>query len=189
MSVPSATVSPPTVAVNVTFELPSIETLPDKSPAKVIVRAVAQALAVLALPVKAPVKPVDVTLVKPANVVELAPNAIAVVPIVVLLFTNLALAILPANIVFVTVPVSPVVITVPAVAGKLIAVVPATAGAVNVTAPLVEPFNTELAIERPVPLACRTAEPNLIVLPLRNKSRNLKVSLPKSYVTSVDGIK
>ena len=39
-----------------------------------------------------PTKAVDVTDVKPANVVELAPNAIAVVPIVVELFVNLAFA-------------------------------------------------------------------------------------------------
>ena len=51
-------------------------------------------VAVLALPVNAPVKPVEVTLVKPANVVELAPNAIAVVPIVVLLFANAVFGIL-----------------------------------------------------------------------------------------------
>ena len=59
-------------------------------------------MAVLALPVNAPVKPVDVTLVKPTNVVELAPSAIAVVPTVTELLTNLALAILPASIAFVT---------------------------------------------------------------------------------------
>ena len=59
-------------------------------------------MAVLALPVNAPVKLVDVTLVKPTNVVELAPSAIAVVPTVILLFDNLALVIEPASIAFVT---------------------------------------------------------------------------------------
>ena len=44
------------------------------------------------------------------------------------LFANLALAIEPANIALVTVPVSPVVTIVPVVAGKVIVVVPATAG-------------------------------------------------------------
>jgi hypothetical protein len=50
-----------------------------------------------ALPVNAPTNVVDVTDVNPANVVELAPNAIAVEPIVVLLFDSLALAIEPAK--------------------------------------------------------------------------------------------
>ena len=70
-----------------------------------IVRAVCKVVAVEALPVNAPVKPVDVTLVKPINVVELAPNAIAVVPIVILLFANLALAIEPAKSAFKIAPV------------------------------------------------------------------------------------
>ena len=116
-------------------------------------------MAVLALPVKAPVKPVDVTLVKPANVVDVAPNAVDVEPIVTVLLDSLLLAIDPANIVLVTVPVSPIVTT----------ALPPNA--------------------RPVPLAERVAVPNLIVLPLRYKSRNLCVESPKSYVTSVLGIK
>jgi hypothetical protein len=45
--------------------------------------AVVAVVAVDALPVKAPTKVVDVTLVKPANVVELAPREIAVVPTVI----------------------------------------------------------------------------------------------------------
>ena len=53
-----------------------------------IVLPVDNAVAVLALPVKAPVNPVDVTDVNPARVVEDAPKDIAVVPIVVELFTN-----------------------------------------------------------------------------------------------------
>jgi hypothetical protein len=53
-----------------------------------ILRGVARVVAVEALPVSAPVNPVDVTDVNPARVVEEAPNAIAVVPIVVELFVR-----------------------------------------------------------------------------------------------------
>ena len=66
MSVPNATVLPATVAFNVTFALPSMLTLPDKSPPRVIVLAVVHLpalVAVSALPVNAPTKLVDVTLV------------------------------------------------------------------------------------------------------------------------------
>jgi len=45
--------------------------------------AVVAVVAEVALPDKAPTKVVDVTLVSPANVVELAPRAIAVVPTVI----------------------------------------------------------------------------------------------------------
>ena len=45
--------------------------------------AVVAVVAEVALPDKAPTKVVDVTLVRPANVVELAPRAIAVVPTVI----------------------------------------------------------------------------------------------------------
>ena len=79
--------APVAVAVIVIAALPSKLT-------PLIARAVCKAVAVLALPVNAPVNPVDVTLVKPANVVELAPKLIAVEPIVVLLFVKLALAML-----------------------------------------------------------------------------------------------
>mgnify|MGYP003348540752 CR=1 FL=1 len=64
-----------------------------------MLRAVASLVAVLALPVNAPVNPVLDTLVNPANVVELLPNDIAVVPTVTELLDSLALAIDPANIV------------------------------------------------------------------------------------------
>ena len=47
--------------------------------------------------------------------------------------------ILPANIVLVTVPVSPFVTTVPVVAGSVIVVVPAVAVGCNVTVPDVAP--------------------------------------------------
>ena len=60
----------------------------------------------LILPVNAPTNAVDVTDVNPASVVELAPNANVVEPIVTELLVNLVLAILPLNIVLVTVPVS-----------------------------------------------------------------------------------
>ena len=48
---------------------------------------------VVALPVSAPVNPVDVTEVKPARVVELPPKEMAVVPIVRLLFERAVLGI------------------------------------------------------------------------------------------------
>ena len=71
-----------------------------------ILRAVASLVAVSAFPVSAPVNPVDVTDVNPANVVEDAPSDIDVVPTVTAEFESLAFAIEPASIVFVTVPVS-----------------------------------------------------------------------------------
>lgn len=74
-------------------------------------------VAVDALPVNAPTNVVEVTDVRPANVVEVEPNAILVDPTVTELFNNFAFAILPANIVFVTVPVLVVytpLVTVPA---------------------------------------------------------------------------
>lgn len=58
------------------------------------------------------------------------------------LLANLALAMLPANMVLVTVLESPVVTTVPVVAGMVMVVVPAVAVANNVTVPLVLPLNT-----------------------------------------------
>lgn len=58
-----------------------------------IALGVARVVAVEALPVSAPVNPVDVTEVKPARVVEEAPSAIAVVPIVVVLFVRAELGI------------------------------------------------------------------------------------------------
>ena len=72
----------------------------DESP-PVIVNAVVPLL---------PLVPATVTAVKPAIVVEEAPKDIAVEPIVTALLESLALAILPASIVLVTVVVSPVVI-------------------------------------------------------------------------------
>ena len=57
-----------------------------------IVLAVAKVVAVEALPVKAPVNPVDVTDVKPAIVVLLAPNAVEVLPIVIDELTKFELA-------------------------------------------------------------------------------------------------
>lgn len=111
-----------------------------------IVLAVAKAVAVLALPVKAPTKDVDVTDVKPARVVLDAPNEIVVEPIVKLLLTSLPLAIEPANIELVTVPVSPVVTTIPVVAGSVIIVpVPAVEAGITWIEPDVDPGSvTEL---------------------------------------------
>lgn len=59
---------------------------------------------------------------------------------------SLALAIDPANMVLVTVPVSPDVISVPAVAGIVMAVVPATAAGVIVIVPDVAPGRAMLRI-------------------------------------------
>ena len=56
--------------------------------------AVVALVAVEALPVKAPTKVVDVTEVRPANVVTVAPKDTAVEPIVTLEFTNPALGML-----------------------------------------------------------------------------------------------
>jgi hypothetical protein len=56
------------------------------------------------------------------------------------------LAIEPANIVLVTVPVSPVLTTVPETAGKVSVLVPATAAGVKVILPEVEPGNPILEI-------------------------------------------
>jgi len=98
-------------------------------------------VAVSALPVREPTKVVEVTDVKPARVVLEAPSAIAVLPTVIELFNSLALAIEPASIVLVTVPVSPVVTIVPVTAGRVIVFVPAVAVAAKVIVPEVEPFN------------------------------------------------
>ena len=67
----------------------------------------------------------------------------------IVLFDNLLLAILPANIALVTVPESPVVINVPDVAGSVIWVAPpATAAGVSVIVPDVAPG---IAIDRMPP--------------------------------------
>ena len=64
-------------------------------------------VAVAALPVNEPVKFVDVTVLKPAKVVEVAPNAILVVPIVNELLANLLFAIaVPLHTPLVIVPTS-----------------------------------------------------------------------------------
>ena len=85
---------------------------PATSPVTANVLEVANVVAVSALPVNAPTKLVDVTEVRPLNVVELAPNAIAVEPIVVLLFAKLALLIaaVPLRLLF----VKPVIVLLPA---------------------------------------------------------------------------
>ena len=63
---------------------------PPSNEVPLIVLAVASVVAVDALPVKAPVNPVEVTEVKPAIVVEVAPNAVDVEPIVIELLVNCA---------------------------------------------------------------------------------------------------
>jgi len=76
-----------------------------------IVRPVANAVAVLALPFNAPTNVVDVTEVKPANVVDVEPNGNDVEPTVIELFVNAPLGTLvrpapePAKPVAVTIPV------------------------------------------------------------------------------------
>ena len=98
-----------------------------------------------AFPVNAPIKLVDVTEVKPARVVLDEPKEIEVVPIVVELFDSLLLAIEPANIVLVTVALSPVVTIVPVVAGNVIIVPdPAVAVGISCTDPDVDPGSVKL---------------------------------------------
>jgi hypothetical protein len=70
--------------------------------------------------VKAPVPAVVAPMFTPSKVVDVTPKATEVEPIVTLEFSNLALAIDPANIVLVTVAVSPEVIIVPVIAGTVI---------------------------------------------------------------------
>lgn len=71
--------------------------------------------------------------VKPAIVAAVAPRETEVEPIVTLELTNLAFAIEPANIVLVTVPVSPDVIMFPVTAGTEIVKVDAVLGPVRLT--------------------------------------------------------
>jgi len=67
--------------------------VPVASPETEKVRPVASVVAVLALPDKAPTKVVEVTDVKPARVVAVPPNEIAVEPTVIVLFARYALVI------------------------------------------------------------------------------------------------
>ena len=64
------------------------------TPTFVVFVALVALVAVDALPVKAPTKVVDVTEVRPANVVTVAPNATAVDPMVTLEFTKPAFGML-----------------------------------------------------------------------------------------------
>src|SRR5690348_12624883 len=73
---------------------------------------VAALVAVLALPVNAPVNPVEVTEVRPAIVVAVPPKAILVLPMVTDELARLALDIEPANIALVTFPF-PIVVALP----------------------------------------------------------------------------
>ena len=100
------------VADIVAFAEPSNPADPDKSPATANVLEVANAVAVLALPVKAPTNVVDVTEVKPANVVDVAPNDMLVDPTVTALFAKLALLIAaePLRLLF----VKPLIVLLPA---------------------------------------------------------------------------
>ena len=101
----------------------------------------------LALPVNAPTKLVDVTLVKPAKVVDVAPSAVDVEPIVIVLFVKLALGIadnvlvLPLIDLLVSVSVVAFPTNVSVAAGRVKVVVPAVAVARTVVVPDVEPLN------------------------------------------------
>ena len=81
------------------------------SPVKLNVLPVCSVVAVVALPVNAPVNPVDVTEVKPAKEGAVAPNAIFVEPIVKLLFASFAFVTLASNIFGVVITSVPIVVT------------------------------------------------------------------------------
>jgi len=79
------------VAEPVTFDVPSNAPLVYvRSPVVEIVLPVARAVAVLALPVNAPVNPVDVTEANPVTEVTVPPNVMVVDPNTVELFANCA---------------------------------------------------------------------------------------------------
>ena len=91
-------------------------------------------------PAAAEVTPAFVRVTEPPS--DTAPPPLRPVPAdtVTELFVNLLLAIEPANIAFVTVPESPVVITVPVVAGRVMTTPePAAAVALRFSCPLVDP--------------------------------------------------
>jgi hypothetical protein len=77
--------------------------------------------------------------VKPEKELALLPKEIEVEPMVTEELVNLALAIDPANMVLVTVPESPVVTTLPVVAGSVMVLVPAVPVATRLMVPEVEP--------------------------------------------------
>jgi hypothetical protein len=98
----AVTVAPNATAVDpiVTLELASLALAIDPGsmmlvtvPVSVVYTPLVTVVALDALPVNAPTNEVEVTEFRPARVVELAPNDIAVEPIVTLELTNLALAI------------------------------------------------------------------------------------------------
>lgn len=94
-------------------------------------------------------------MVVPAYSVTLEPKAVDVLLIVIVLLDNLLLAIEPASIVLVTVPVSPDVMAVPVVAGSVNTVpVPAVAAGIICTVPDVVPGNVTLEM----PVSARLAE-------------------------------
>lgn len=121
----------------------SLDTIVDAVFALVALLVTVNAAAPVALYVADPANPVPET--ERVSVGKVDPSA---VPDIVE-FTNLLLAIDPANIVLVTVPVSPVVTIVPAVAGSAIVVVPATAGADIVIEPEVAPGSCTVGVISP----------------------------------------
>lgn len=106
------------------------------------------------------------------SVFKLLPRA---TPEMVLL-ASLALAIEPANMVLVTVLESPVVTTVPVVAGNVMVVVPAAALATTVVAPLVLPLNATpappmlLLVSVKVLLAVATVTPSMVTVPAAERA-------------------
>lgn len=119
-----------------------------------------------------------VTAADPLKLVPLSPspivNAFVVVEVIVPddpratvtplnvteLLVSFPLAILPASIAFVTVPVSPVVTTVPDVAGRVIVVVPAIATGWSSTVPELEPGR----VTDEIPASARLPDPRLSVI-------------------------
>ena len=104
-------------------------------------------VAVVALPVRAPVNPVEDTDVSPASVSELNPNEILVVPIVTLLFVNALLG-MPEKLVPTNVGVAPELIF----CGKLSVIAPVGTDAIIwFTVPVIEDTPD------PVPANCANA--------------------------------
>ena len=119
----------------------------------------ASLVAVEALPVSAPVNPVEVTDVKPARVVDEAPSAIAVVPIVVVLFVRAAFEIFdnvlvePDMLLFVKVSVVARPINVSVDVGNVnvpVLLIDAITGAVNVSPATVEAVAPSATFVEPI---------------------------------------
>jgi hypothetical protein len=138
-----------------------------------------------------PDKPVPIVraFVVLAVMVVLPPRDTAFPFTVTLLFANLALAIEPANIVLVTVPVSPVVTKVPVLAGRVSTIpVPATALGISCTDPEVAPGRVTLLI----PVRARLAEALFRateVVPIKVVSARKATVLSTAMVTAPEPLK